>query len=294
MQQHSFSLRLCGVVLGLSLCISAKAAAEPGIGAYDYYNKRGVTQTAPVQLAALNTNGAFKNYFSHRGRVQAAASVAHRGPLVAPGKIVRGSGFYIGPDAVLTNAHIADKCLALTVNDNVRAPAYAEYIDRKRDIALIRTHQRSSVWASVNPSASLAKGAPVSVAGYPTENSVYPRYSHFEAEITRNETDARGDGRVLFSKGVLKGNSGGPVIADNGTVVGMVTGRVRLMFASAAGAGFEEAQTSGIAVSGAAIGRFLRKSPKPVAGRESCAGAAGYCGPVTDPAAYTVKITCRK
>lgn len=291
---HIFPCQL--TLLTAALCTTSPVFAQSHEGAYSYYN-RGQAQPA-YQMASLEEkhhNGAFRNYFTTSGRIEAVSNVAQRGPFVRPSKIIRGSGFYVAPDAILTNAHIAKGCTSVTINNDTHASAYVAALDTKRDIALIRTKNMAKHWAALDTQPTLREGSGISVAGYPTERSVVPQYSNFNAEITRDETDAKGNGRILFSKGVLKGNSGGPVISDkDGSVVGMVTGRVRLLFASAAGALFEETQTSGIAVSGKAIGNFLKKSPRVTGKAAGCAGTQGYCGPVTDPSLYTVKITCRK
>lgn len=283
-------------VAGLFCAFVMPAQAETP-NAYAYYNGVGAAPKAFQMAALANTvdSGVFRNYFTSQGKREAIAVVQQRGPIGRVSRLIRGSGFYIGPDAILTNAHIAEGCKSVTVNDDVSFPARVLALDMQRDIALIQTSRYAKTWAALDTRPTLKEGEAVSVAGFPTEHSAFARYSHFDANITRNESANTKHGRILFSKGVLKGNSGGPVISSqDGSVVAMVTGRVRLLFASAADAVYEEAQTSGIAVSGGAIGKFLRKAPRVTGAARACSGVRGYCGAVTNPSTYTVKIACRK
>jgi len=162
-----------------------------------------------------------------------------------------GSGVVIGPDRVLTGAHVVANATFLqvqTVTDPDKVVATVEAICHDCDLALLRVADPDAL-ADVEPAeigALPRRRDPISVVGFPvggeelsiTEGVVsrieVQRYAHSQRELLAVTVDAA----------INDGNSGGPVFGD-GRVVGIA-------FQS-----LEDAENVGEAVPAPLIRRFL-------------------------------------
>ena len=174
---------------------------------------------APPDPAVLNSAGLARSRNSIVKVMGVAPSCSRR---------IEGSGFVISPNHVLTNAHVV---AGVTENQAVftrmgdRKGARVVLFDPERDVAVLYVpHLNARPLAFTGP-ASL--GANAIVAGYPLDHSftVVPArvgddqlaqapdiyQSH---EVTRQIYSIRAD--------VEPGNSGGPLLATNGQVYGVV------------------------------------------------------------------------
>jgi S1-C subfamily serine protease len=149
---------------------------------------------------------------------------------VAPAcsRTIEGSGFVIGPDRVITNAHVV---AGVTDGPDVYTRSASEFparvvlYDPRRDIAVL------DVPGLNLPALRFAKaakfGAGAVVAGYPLDHP----FTAVPARVGRSELASGPDiydtTRVIrdiypIRAVVRPGNSGGPLIARNGRVYGMV------------------------------------------------------------------------
>lgn len=138
------------------------------------------------------------------------------------------SGFVVGPNLIMTPAHVVDGTRVITLQtprgDLVRAHVLGE--DLNADTALLRADASLPVKALPVSSAPLAGGADLAVLGYPlgvsdvrivngivssTDYSVDYQDQHVDHVFT---TNASTNG----------GNSGGPVVDHAGAVIGLVSG----------------------------------------------------------------------
>ena len=164
---------------------------------------------------------------------QSAAVRASRGSIIkvrgiAPScsRQVEGSGFIYGPQRVMTNAHV----VAGVENPRVvlgtsQLPARVVLFDPDRDVAVLDVPDLDR--PALTFSSPAAPGASAVVAGYPEDGP----FSAVPARV-RNRQSARGPD--IYSQGtvirdiysvrgkVLPGNSGGPLLATDGRVYGVV------------------------------------------------------------------------
>lgn len=141
-----------------------------------------------------------------------------------------GSGFVYAPDHVLTNAHVvAGSREARIVADGTGAgldlPAQVVFYDPQRDVAVLYVPGLSRRDLSVGGTAGT--GTPAEVAGYP-ENGP------FTATPARVRQEQQVSGPNIYSDAIVTrgvyvlyasvhpGNSGGPLLAGNGAVYGIV------------------------------------------------------------------------
>lgn len=149
---------------------------------------------------------------------------------VAPScsRTIEGSGFVIGPDRVITNAHVVAGITdgpEVYTRSQSQFPARVVLFDPRRDIAILYVPGLSL------PALRFAGAAPFGVsaivAGYPLDRA----FTAVPARVGRAEQASGPDiydtARVIRGiypiRAIVKpGNSGGPLIATNGRVYGMV------------------------------------------------------------------------
>jgi S1-C subfamily serine protease len=145
-------------------------------------------------------------------------------------QVKSGTGFFVSPDGlVVTSAHVVTGCTAITLwpsSEQAELAARIVAMDPARDIALLSAAGKTQWYADrVHDGDSLRAGDPVSTIGFGVVPS-RPR----EARVTPGRliggvTDSRGYPLLLIRADLREGNSGGPVIDSDGTLLGMVTGR---------------------------------------------------------------------
>ncbi len=143
------------------------------------------------------------------------------------GGVVDGSGFIIGNDLVITNAHVIAGVSKPYVKDaNGQHSATAIWFDPKLDFAVVRAQNLAGppllLSNSVVPSGTLA-----AILGYPGGGPLTAGGAEVIDEFTARGRDIYGGGitkRDVYSLAakVIPGNSGGPVIGADSTVIGIV------------------------------------------------------------------------
>jgi S1-C subfamily serine protease len=145
----------------------------------------------------------------------------------ACGLAVQGSGWVASPEVVVTNAHVVagEDDTTVQTDDGPRLDAEAILFDVHNDIAVLRVDGLGAPALRGHPRAP--SGDPVAVLGYP-ENGPYHvspgRLGDTRTVITR---DAYGQGpvqrRITSIRGNIRsGNSGGPLVDEDGQVVATV------------------------------------------------------------------------
>jgi S1-C subfamily serine protease len=146
------------------------------------------------------------------------------------GRSIEGSGFVYAPHHILTNAHVVAGTDDVTVeiSPNDRLTAHVVLFDPDRDVAVLDVPDLPSSAKPLPFSHSDANsGDPALVLGYPENGPFTPRTARIRSEGTVGGTDIYGRGNVhrsIYSiRAIVRsGNSGGPLLAYNGSVLGMV------------------------------------------------------------------------
>jgi len=144
-------------------------------------------------------------------------------------KATLGAGIVASRDgAIITNQHVVNECLSITVIDAKKKRHQATLIstDRKNDLALLRAKGTFHTAATFRDGAPVEAGESVTVVGYPlaailgTDPNVNFGYVTALAGL-------RGDSsRFQVAAPIHKGNSGGPVLDQSGRVTGIVTAKL--------------------------------------------------------------------
>lgn len=162
---------------------------------------------------------------------QAAASVARvSGTAYACGRSSTGSGFVIGPDRVVTNAHV----VAGVDQPVVELPGVPAregrivYFDPIDDLAVIAVDDLGVAALPFSP--TLEAGAGAVVLGYPLGGPFTMTSAGVQSMGTAPVPDIYDESaapREVYSlqAAVRPGNSGGPLVTDDGEVAGVVFAR---------------------------------------------------------------------
>ena len=143
------------------------------------------------------------------------------------GRAIEGSGFVYAPHHVLTNAHVVAGTRQVEIQlDGRQLAATVVLYDPQRDVAVLNVPALGA--PVLHFAASNARtGDPALVLGYPENGPFTVRSARIRSESTVSGNDIYGNGNVQRSiysirAVVQSGNSGGPLLADDGTVYGMV------------------------------------------------------------------------
>jgi S1-C subfamily serine protease len=174
---------------------------------------------APADSAVLNSPG----YQDARSRVFKV-----RGTAPSCSRVIEGSGFVFSPDHILTNAHVVagvNQGLQVYSENGTAYQATVVFYDPQVDIAVLYVPGLNMAPLSFAGQAQV--GADAVVAGYPLDHS----FTAVPARVG-NIQDATGPDIYQTSQvtrqiyeikaNVEPGNSGGPLIAPNGSVYGVV------------------------------------------------------------------------
>jgi S1-C subfamily serine protease len=162
--------------------------------------------------------------------VRAAAGSTFKifGQALKCNRRIEGSGFVVANHRLMTNAHVVAGAEKVTVVVGVgqQAPATVVLYDPDRDVAVLDVPEISA--PALNFAAAPAgRGAPGMVLGFPEGGPLNVQSARVRTRATISGSDIYGHGTVrreVYSirSTVRSGNSGGPLLAANGTVLGVV------------------------------------------------------------------------
>lgn len=155
-----------------------------------------------------------------------------RGRASRCGRALEGTGFVVGPDRVMTNAHVVAGTdeVAVERSDGQRRPGTVVFYDPETDIAVIAVQ---GLGAGVRPlrfaPSAAATGAPAIVLGYPLDGPYQAAAARVRDRIQLRGPDIYESSMVqrdvyTVRATVRSGNSGGPLVDPDGRVLGVVFG----------------------------------------------------------------------
>jgi S1-C subfamily serine protease len=163
--------------------------------------------------------------------LNSAATGTVRHGQKAPGTdlVKSGTGFFVSHDGLIaTSAHVVSGCPEITIwpANGPERVARIVALDIQRDVALLSVAGEVSIYASrIHERGSLRPGEPVSTIGFGVLPSK-PREPVVTAgHLAGDAADSEGNRILLIQARFLEGNSGGPVIDGEGSLLGVVVGR---------------------------------------------------------------------
>ena len=144
------------------------------------------------------------------------------------GEILEGSGFVVAPGTVVTNAHVIAGTTSITVEDSAGPhSATPIYFDPDIDLAVLRTGALTGRPLSMYTGTPEPRGTQAVVLGY-------PQGGPFNSQAAGIRDEFPATGRNIYGAGLTRrdvyelqavvrpGNSGGPLVLPDGTVIGVV------------------------------------------------------------------------
>lgn len=175
-----------------------------------------------------------------------------------------GTGFFITPHQIVTNEHVVKDCKYIKVRGAVKPDrATVVFRDTVNDLALLKTSASSGRVAQLRgENIPVQVGESVTVMGYPLEHGINGEYMVKKGAITDTADMYQGIKRLQFTDTVEKGNSGGPLLDDNGNVVGVVVGKMSFYLADSnmSGENAKPVKTSSMAISLESLRQFLSEN----------------------------------
>jgi serine protease Do len=132
-----------------------------------------------------------------------------------------GSGFAIGKDCIITNAHVIDnpnKVIIKTYSGNEYS-AFVIGLNQEQDIAILGVKGIEFPYLKIADSSLLKTGADIYAIGAPKSMA----YTLTKGIISALNREIRGNKYIQIDAAINEGNSGGPLLNDSGEVLGMNT-----------------------------------------------------------------------
>lgn len=147
--------------------------------------------------------------------------------------VATGSGIFIGPGEVLTNAHVVEDCrsVKLTFFNGSPEPATVIARDEKNDLAVLHTRKKhdATAVAAFRESPPLRTGDSVVALGYPLSGVLATGANLTVGNVSALAGIGDDSRYIQMSAPVQPGNSGGPLVDASGHVVGIVSSKLDAM-----------------------------------------------------------------
>ena len=146
-------------------------------------------------------------------------------------QITFGTGFVVAPGYVVTANHVIQgrsKIMLGPVGAGKLVQAQVVKADEKMDLALLKADVPGSA-LPISQWSEVPIGLEAFAIGFPQ-----PRLQGISRKITQgivngDRTESGDNGFFQFSAEIQKGNSGGPVLAPDGSVIGVVRGKLNAL-----------------------------------------------------------------
>ena len=136
-----------------------------------------------------------------------------------------GTGFFVSDSGhVVTNAHVVEDCLSVRSSRGGQISKVS--IDEQSDLALYIASEKPKAFARLRGGRGAKAGEPVTAVGFPL-SGLLSSDPIVTTGIISALSGLRNDRRTMqITAPVQPGNSGGPLLGDNGSVVGVVVGKL--------------------------------------------------------------------
>lgn len=159
----------------------------------------------------------------------AATKAVSHGQQAPSGRLVKsGTGFFVSREGlVATSAHVVNDCPEISIWPANGPERVARIVasDAKRDLALLSAAGEVLSYVNSVHEGILRLGEPVSTIGFGVRRSRPREPVITNGRLIGDAADSAGNRILLIEARFLEGNSGGPVIDGEGSVVGVVVGR---------------------------------------------------------------------
>jgi S1-C subfamily serine protease len=165
----------------------------------------------------------FKEAVSATKQKKIGGSVIESGPAVRSG-----TGFFINSRAIATNQHVIDGCTQVNVVGKDMATVVAQ--DEANDLAILFSSSSNTDYLQI-AQGNVALGDDILVYGYPLQSVLSPTIHLTKGSVSSLAGLQGNSSYFQMTAPIQPGNSGGPVVNENGLVVGVTTSTLSPRFA---------------------------------------------------------------
>jgi S1-C subfamily serine protease len=215
-----------GLKTNIAIAAFQKSRGEPGDGVPSDALRAKLERAVAERSASTDTRPGVRP-----GAATNPPPVPPPRPPVAETVSSTGTGFYIGPDTIVTNYHVAGDCRTIRVRKNGADLGVAKVIalSRSDDLAALRTEAPSKSFLKLRVGAPIRPAEGVLVFGYPLAGALSSTGNTTLGNVTAL-TGMNDDSRYLqISAAVQPGNSGGAAMDDSGRVMGVVVSKLNAL-----------------------------------------------------------------
>ena len=143
--------------------------------------------------------------------------------------VLNGSGFFVSTTGhMITNNHVTEECDVVKVSfkgDQIEAKVLAA--DKVNDLAIIKSNIRpKKIYTVATEDAQLLEN--VIIAGYPLGKKVSASIKATSGTITALSGFEDNHAEFQTDAALNSGNSGGPIIDENGNVIGVAVSKLQI------------------------------------------------------------------
>lgn len=142
-----------------------------------------------------------------------------------------GTGFFVtGSGYMLTAFHVVENTATVKVSTSAGTyPARIVLSDKANDIAILKVDGTEFIFLNIVPSSSVTVGQNVFTLGFPNVGTQGTEAKYTEGTIS-SLSGTQNNTRVFqISTPIQPGNSGGPLVTEDGKVIGMVVAKLNDM-----------------------------------------------------------------
>lgn len=201
-----------------------------------------------------------------------------------------GSGFIVtGAGHVVTNAHVVDNCKTITGRvGSVDHPLKVQVVDETNDLALLTLPAGSYAAARLRQPGTPRLGERVTVIGFPLQDQLASSTNVTTGNISALAGLRNDISHFQLTAPIQPGNSGGPVVDEQGALIGVVVSKISDRAMAREGL---VAQNVNFAIKGSVAALFLDTHGVAYKAAET-RPTPSSTALAEEAAAYTVRIVC--
>jgi S1-C subfamily serine protease len=225
--------RVSRAINGSAIIRRIDTLLPPAPGVFSRIQQLLNTHGFPQVFAGLTPQGALPPVKA-AGPPVVSAAIAHAGNSTVKivshgcGEILEGSGFVVAPNTIVTNAHVIAGTTSIDIQDTGGVqPARPIWFDPNFDLAVLRTPRPLAGRPLTIDTSAVPRGTPAVVLGFPEGGDFNAQPAGVDQQFEAQGRNIYGTGLTLRSVYeiaalVRPGNSGGPLVLADGTVIGVV------------------------------------------------------------------------
>jgi serine protease Do len=146
------------------------------------------------------------------------------GAEASPEAASSGTAFYVNNNDLVTAGHVVDGCAAVELTDDTPLTLVSRH--PTLDLALLSAPVRSRTWIAIGDGVEAQLGQRIAALGYPYFGQFGTALNMTAGNVSALTGIGDDPDTLTISAPVQPGNSGGPLLANDGTLLGVVVARL--------------------------------------------------------------------